>query len=37
MITVRKLFLKMGCKVTFANFIKYNNDVTGAVVRAIKL
>ena len=35
--TVRKLFLKMGCKVTFANFIKYNNDVTGAVVRAIKL
>ena len=35
--TVRKLFLKMGCKVTFANFIKYNKDVTGAVVRAIKL
>ena len=35
--TVRKYFLKMGCKVTFANFIKFNNDVSGAVVRAIKL
>ncbi len=34
---VKKLFIKMGCKVTFAGFIKNEQNCSGAVVRAIKL
>ena len=33
---VKKLFIKMGCKVTFAGIISYDNK-PSAVVRAIKL
>ena len=33
---VKQLFLEMKCKVTFAGFIKYDLNTSGAVVRAIK-
>jgi len=34
---VKKLFIEMGCDVTFAGFIKFDKNNIGAVVRAIKI
>ena len=34
---VKKLFIKMGCRVTFAGFIKHDLNYSGAIIRAIKL
>ncbi len=34
---VKKLFIEMGCKVNFSGLIKFNENNSGAVVRAIKL
>ena len=33
---VKNLFIKMGCKVSFAGFIKHDLNSSGAIVRAIK-
>ena len=33
---VKNLFIKFGCKVTFAGFIKNNPNSPGPVVRAIR-